>query len=124
MSFVFGLVVGRVEIVDAADEACVHDSEVLIGQGHVDYEIGFVAAEEFDEPVNAVGVDGVGRDVGLSDSFGHGVAFAACARCDYDFVENFGVLSALVGDDGADAAATDDDNFIHVFYVFSFYLML
>ena len=40
MRFVPWLVVGRIEVIDAAFQAGVHDREILIGKGHVDDDIG------------------------------------------------------------------------------------
>ena len=118
MGLVLRLVVGRVEVVYAALEACLHDCEVLIGESNVDYEDGIVTAEERDELFDGVGVDRVCRDVWLADCLGHGLALAAGSGGDDNLVEHFGVLCALVGHDSADAAATDDYYLIHVLYVF------
>ena len=71
---VAGLVVGGVEVVDAAAQAGVHDGEVLIGEGHVDDHLRLVALEEGYYLLDVVGVDGVAADVGLADGTGHGLA--------------------------------------------------
>ncbi len=124
MSLVFRLIVGRIEIIDAADKACIHDCEVLIRQGDVDDHIGFVSAEELDELVDTVGIDGVGCDIGRADSLGDSVAFCLCARRKHDFSKNFGVLGALVCDDRADPSGTDDDNFRHFLLFELFYVVV
>jgi len=124
MGLVFRLIIGGVEIVDAADKTCVHDREVLIRQRHVDDHVGFMTAEELDELVDTVGIDGVGRDIRRTDSLGDGVAFGLCARRKHDFSKNFGVLGALVCDDCADPSGTDDDYFRHFLPFGLFYVVV
>ena len=91
MSLLFRLVVGRVEIVDAALEAGLHDCEVLIRESDVDAYFGLVTAEEFAELLYTVGIDGVGDDFryfgaffgeGVGDTLSQGVAFLFTARGD------------------------------------------
>ena len=124
MSLVFRLIIGRVEIVDAADETGVHDCEVLIRQRHVDDHVGFMTAEELDELVDTVGIDGVCRDIRRAYGLGDGVAFGLCARREHDFSKNFGVLGALVCDDRADPSGTDDDYFRHFLLFGLFYVVV
>lgn len=83
MSFVFRLIVGRVEIIDPAFQTCVHDREVLIGEGYVDDKHGLVAVEQFHKLRNAVSIHTVGVDLGslwhgFAYGIGYGVAFAFC----------------------------------------------
>ena len=128
MSHVARLVVGRVEIVDPAFQAGIHYGEILVGECHVDYHFGLVAAEEFAELFHAVGIHAVGgdyRQVGLPAFCGgfcyglcQGVAFGLTARCDYDFGEHFRVLGAFVGYHAAHASGADNDNFCHSFNLF------
>ena len=68
MSLVFGFIVGRVEVVASTGKACLHDAQVLIGEGKVDDEVGLVTVEELFQLVHAVSVY-------LSCLDGHLIAF-------------------------------------------------
>ena len=114
MGLVLGLVVGGVEIVDAASEARLHDGEVLIGEGHVDADVGAVGLEEAAELFHGVGVHAVGGDVGGTGALGQTVAFLLCARGDYNLGEDFRMLGALEGHYRSDASGADDYYFSHV----------
>ena len=83
-----------------------------------------MTAEEFDELVDTVGIDGVCRDIRRADGLGDGVAFGLCARREHDFSKNFGVLGALVCDDRADPSGTDDDYFRHFLLFGLFYVVV
>ena len=74
MRFVPWLVVGRIEVIDAAFQAGVHDREILIGKGHVDDDIGTEGAEEFAQFGNAVGIDLSGLYAAAADRRRNGVA--------------------------------------------------
>ena len=115
MGLVFRLVVGGIEVVYAALKAGFHYGEVLVGQGYVDYHVGFMAVEELYQLGYAVGVDRVGEYVVGADGLDNGVALRFCARCYYDFVEDLTVLSAFVCHDGTYTARTDNKNFRHFF---------
>ena len=124
MSHVARLVVGRVEIVDTALQASVHDGEVLIGEGHIDHHLGVVAAEKGAHFLHFVGIDGVGADQrqlaaglggGLLYSVGEGVAFASGARSYHYLAEYFRILGAFVGYNAAHTSGADDDYFCHFF---------
>ena len=111
--FIERLVVGGVEIVHATFKTSVHNGEVLIGESHIDNDVGAVALEQFDELRHAVGIDGVGSNIWLSNSLSHGIAFSFCSRCDDDFGENIGVLSAFVCGDSAHTTCSDNKYFSH-----------
>ena len=120
MGLFLGLIVGGVEIVDAAFQASLHDSEILVGERYVDADVGFVTVEELDDFLDVVGIHAVGRDVEGADFCGEPVALLLCARRDNDFREYIWILSAFVGDDSADASGSDNQNFTH-FYSFRIY---
>ena len=117
---VFGLIVGRVEIVDTALEAGIHDGEVLVGQGQVDDQLWLVPFEQGHKLRHLVGVDLVGGDVAHTqaalDGGCHLVAFLLVARGNHNLVEHIGILGALEGAHGAHATATNDKYFVHVLY--------
>ena len=108
------LIVGGVQVVDAAAQAGLHDGQVLIGQGQVDDHVGFVAVEQSHELVHVVGIHLVGGDVVLADGFGHSVTLGAVARGNHDLVKHVRILCTLVGAHGADTTATNDNDFTHI----------
>ena len=116
MGHILRLIVCGVKIVDATNQACVHDGQVLIGESHIDYELRFVAVEKLHKLRHAVSVDNIRRDIRFPDSIDNCIAFRACARSDNYFSENFRVLGALVGHYGAHTAGSNDNNFCHLFY--------
>ena len=96
VGLVFRLIVGGVEIVASAGEACLHDGEVLIGEGEVDYQQGFVVAEERFELFHIVGVYlcrlDVERVAGLMDGLHDVVALLLGAAGNHHLGENVGIL--------------------------------
>ena len=113
---VFRLVVGGVHVVDAAGKAGVHDGEVLIRQGNVHDEVGFIAVDEVTQLLHIVGIDLGGGDFG----FGFGgqlgsqrVALGLRAAGNAQFGENIADLAALGDGDACHAAAADNKNFAH-----------
>ncbi len=106
------LVIGGVHVVHAGFEAGVHDVQVLVGEGHVDHEVRLVLPEQGDRLRHIVSVHLRGGDL-TGELLGERVALGFGARGDHDVGENFGDLRALVGDDRADTAGTDEQNFRH-----------
>ena len=118
MGHVARLVVGRVEIVDVTFQTCVHDREVLIGESHIDDNVGFVTVEKLNKLLDAVGIDAVSSDAAASDLAGYRLAFAARARGKHYFGKDIGVLGTLVSDDGSHTARSYDKNFSHFMLCF------
>ncbi len=114
MRLVARLVIGRVEIVDARLQTSLHDGEVLIGQRHVDGDLGAELAHEGHQGVHVVGVDRRGGDIGFADGRGHRIALAFGAAGDHDLGEHIGILRQFVSHDGADTSAADQQYFAHV----------
>ena len=108
---VFGLVVCRIHIIDAAGQAGVHDGQILIGQGDVHDQIGLYVVDERNQFIYLVGIDLTGGDLGLGGAlelFLERVALGLGAACDADFLKDLAVLAALVDCDRRNAAAADD----------------
>ena len=110
VGFVLGLVVGRVEVVASALQAGVHDRQILIGQRHVDDDVGPEGAEELAELRHAVGVDLGGLHPPAADGGRHGVAFRLGAAGQHH-VGEYGVGGDLLRHDRADASCSDDKCF-------------
>lgn len=124
MGFLLGLVVGRVEIVDATLQAGLHDGEVLIREGDVDADVGFVAVEELHELLDGICVNLVGDDA-ASYLLGDPVTLRFRARGEDYFGEDIAVLRAFVSHDGTNASGSDNKYFSHFVLVilgFGFYL--
>ena len=116
VAYVLRLVVGGVQIVDAACKAGLHDGQVLVGQGDVHHQVRAVAADEVDDLLHVVGVDLGGGDAGrgLARKLrGEAVALGLCAAGDAQVGEHLADLAALLDGDGGDAAAADDENLAH-----------
>ncbi len=107
------LVVCGVEVIDARSEAGIHERQILVRQSDVEDEVGLERAQVFGGGGDVIGVDGSGLDChteALFDRCGDGIAFGYGAGGESDLRENGRDLSALVGDDAADSAGTDDKN--------------
>ena len=74
MGFVFGLVIGRVEVVDAGAQTSLHDGEVLVGQGEIHHDVGAETLKEGDQLLYVVGIDLRSLDGLISYCFDNGVA--------------------------------------------------
>ena len=73
------LIVGGIQIVNAATQAGFHDGQVLIGQGQIDDHVGLVAVEQSHELVHVVGIYLVSGDVVFADGSCHSVTLGAVA---------------------------------------------
>ena len=105
------LIVGGIDVVDAAGQAGVHDGQILIGQGHVQDGIGLIAADQGDHVLRLVGVDLGGGDHGGGAAVElslEGIAFGFGAAGDAELGENSAVLTAFLNGDLGDTAAADD----------------
>ena len=107
MRFVLWLVVGRIEVIDAAFQAGVHDREILIGKGHVDDDIGTEGAEEFAQFGNAVGIDLSGLYAAAADRRRNGVALGFGTTGQHHVCKN-GISGDFLGYDRSDASGTDN----------------
>ena len=113
---ILGLVVRGVHVIAAGGQAGIHQGEILIGQGHVDQQFRAGLADQGGGFLGIVGIHLGGGDGPAGPLFhggGDGLAFRDGAGCEGDLPENLGDHGALVGDDIADSAGTDDKNWIH-----------
>ena len=108
MGYVARLIVGRVEVVDTAFEACVHDGQILIRESHIDDHVGVMTSEQRYELLHRISIDRIGLHVFGPDLVHNGLAFRQGARCEHDLAEHLRILSALVGHYCTDAAGADD----------------
>ncbi len=106
------LVVGGVQVGHAGAQAGLHDGQVLVGQGHVDQHVGLERLDQRDQRLDVVGIHlgGLDRTVQLRRD---GAALVLVAAGQADLGEDFGMLGALVGNDAADAAGADNQDFAH-----------
>ena len=111
VSLILWLVVGGVEIVDAAGQTGVHDGQILVGQGEVDDQLRLIAADELLELLHIIGVDLSSLDVHLVsfvvDSLDEFVALILVVAGDHQLREDVLVLYHL---EGADRSHTSGSN--------------
>ena len=113
---VFRLVVGGVDIVDAAGQASVHNGQILIGQRDVQYRVRFVPIDQGFEFFDVVGVHLCGGDFsgGLSGQlFLQCVALRDRAASNAQLRESPAVLATFLDGDRGDAPAADNQQFAH-----------
>ncbi len=96
---VLGLIVGGVDVVDAAGQAGVHDGKILVRQGHIQDQVGLVSPDDPLQVLHIVGVDGHGGDLHRGAG---------------------GFQLGLQGVALGDAAAANDKQFAHDVYSFRF----
>ena len=111
VGLVLGLIVGGVEIVDAAGQTGIHDGQILIGQGEVDDQLGLIAADELLELLHIIGIDLSGLDVHLIsfvvDGLDEFVAFVLVVAGDHQLREDILVLYHLEGADRSYASGSN-----------------
>ncbi len=117
MRLVLRLVVGRVEVVATAFEAGIHDRQVLIGQRHVDHDVGFECPEQLAELGHAVGIDLGGLHPIAADGCSDGIAFGFGAARQHHVGED-GVGGDLLRNDRAYASGTDNKRSTHIESIF------
>jgi hypothetical protein len=92
-------------------QAGVHDGEILIRKGDIDDDLGLELIQQGDEFRHIVSIDTCGLD-GTAEFSGDGVTFGLRAGGEHDFTEDLGELGAFMSDDTADAAGSDDEDFM------------
>ena len=110
------LVVRGVHVVDPGLEAGVHEVEILVGEGDVDQQFRAGFFDQRGGFVGVVGIDLGGGDLLAGALFHRGsdvIAFGKGAGGEGDFAESFREHCAFVGDDAADPAGSDDEDFVH-----------
>src|SRR5699024_6011906 len=121
---VLRLIVGGVDVVDAAGQAGVHDGQVLVRQGHIQDQVGLVSLDDPLQVLHIVGVDGHGGDLhrgaGGFQLGLQGVALGDGAAGDAQLGESLEILAALLDSDRGDAAAANDKQFAHDTFSFWF----
>ncbi len=119
---VLGLIVGGVQIIDAAFQAGIHNSQILVGQGNIHHQIGLVLPNQGSHLGSIVGIHLSSGDFrgGFSFQIGfQGIALGLGSGSDADFRKDFTVLAALADGHVGHTAAADDKNFV-IGNVFSF----
>ena len=87
--FVAGLIVGGIHVVGLGRQASVHQWKILIGQGHVDKQVGFVAVQQLNGFLHIVGINLGSLDAVATDFSGNLVAFGLGTAGQHDFGKNF-----------------------------------
>ena len=107
VSLVLRLVVCRVEIVDTTLQAGVHDSEVLIRKGYVNYKIRLEGTHQSDKGFNVVSVYLCRLYPVTAYSVGYLVTFGFRTACQHDVCEHI-ILGYLVCHYCSYTAGTDN----------------
>ena len=107
------LVVGRVHVVHARLQARVHDRQILVGERHVDHEVGLDLLDQRDRLGDVVGVDLGDLDRRLA-ALGDLLAASEAARRQVDLLEHVAVHRALLRGDGTSGTGADDENTVQV----------
>ncbi len=106
------LIVCCIHVMRAGFEACIHDRQVLIGQGHIDHQVGFDLVDEGDGLGDIIGIDLSDIDWRLAQ-FGDVFTGDEAAAGQRDMLERFSVHGAFLRDDRPRRASADDQNSIH-----------
>ena len=110
------LVVRRVHVVASGKQAGIHQIEVLVGEGDVDEQLGAGLANQCGGFLGVIGVHLGGGDHATGAHFDFGgdrVTLRERSRGEGDFPEHLGNHGTFVGDDAADSAGSDDEDFVH-----------
>ena len=99
MSLVLGFVVGSVEIVAATSQTCIHDGEILIGQGEINHQFGFEIIKQCLQLLHVIGVHLGSLDVhvvsGLMYGINNLIAFFLSAAGNHKLGKHIGILCYL-----------------------------
>jgi hypothetical protein len=94
-------------------KASFHDSQILIRESHIDYELRFMTVHQLYKLLHRVRVDLVGHDVFSTDFLSETVTLLFGARSDDDFGEYLRILCAFVGYDCAYPTGADNKYLSH-----------
>ena len=103
-----GLIVGRIQVVDAAGKARLHNGQVLVGQGQVHNDVGPELLEQGRQLLDAVGVDLRGLYGRIADGLHDGVTLRLGTAGNHDVREHVSVLRHFVCGNRGYASRTDD----------------
>ena len=90
-------------------QARVHDRQVLVGQRHVDHQVGLDLLDQGDGLGDVVGVNLADLDRGLA-AFRYRLAARDPARGEVNPLEDIAVHCALLRGDGSGSASADDED--------------
>ena len=116
MSLILRFIVGSVQIVATCLQTSLHNSEVLIRQGKVHHNVGFIGREQLHQFLHAVGIHLCClhvRAVLLVEHLSQSITLRLCTTGNHHFVENFRLLSHLVRCHRCYATSADNQYFSH-----------
>ena len=112
LRYIARFVVCRVDVVNTRFKTGIHDREILIGKGDIDDDRWLEALEQLYQFRHVISI----HTSGLNGTFQFGcdtVALRFRAACEHDLAEDVWQLRAFMGDDAANAASSDDEDFGH-----------
>ena len=118
MGFVFGFVIGGIEIIDTSTQTSLHNRQILIRQSKIHNDIRTETLEKSNQLFYIVGIDLCGLDRLIPDSLHNGVAFRFRAAGYHNLCKNVGVLRHFVRGHGSYSAGTDNKDFSHFTLLF------
>ena len=110
MGFIARLVVGRIEIIDTASQASIHNGEVLIRQCKIDNQRRLIVIEECLELFYVVGIHLCCLDSRLSDGPHDCIALLFTPRRNHKIGKNISILCYFKCCNSSDATGADHQN--------------
>jgi len=105
--FITGFIVGRIEVTGFGFQASVHDGEILVGQGHIDDQVGFKSPDQGHQLGHIIGIHLGGFDAVASDLARDGIALGLGAAGQHDVAEYPGKPRHLMHHNGSHTAGAD-----------------
>ena len=115
VSFIFRLIIGRIQIVHSGFQASFHDSQVLIGKSNINHHFRFEIVEQGYQFVHIVCVDFCCLYIGITYCLDDFVAFLFCTAGNHNICKYIGILCHFVRNDSANTACTNNKNSTHFF---------
>ena len=110
------LVISGIHVIDAADEACVHDYQILIRKRYVHDQVRLIRLDEVNDFLNVVCIDLRSGNNSLCLSlkcFCKRIALRFCTACDTKLSKNIICLAALSDSYACNSAASDNQYSAH-----------
>ena len=123
VGLVLGLIVGGVQVVAATSQTGLHDGEVLIGKGQVDYQFGLEVVEESLQLLHIISIHLCCLDIGIAYSLDYLVTLFLATAGNHEISKHVGILVDLECRYRCDASGANHQYSAHftLFYFIRFY---
>ena len=112
-----GFIVGCIEVMHAGCEACIHDAQVLVGQGDIDDHEGLEILHQGCQLILVIRIHPGSFDAVAPDLRSDFFTFRQGAACQKDIFKNTGNPCAFFGHYIADTSGPYDHDFAHFFFI-------